>query len=57
MSSIPASEEQQNQKKIPIIRKIDEHLKIIVDKTGIQGKYIYNVSFRNIIIIYSCWIF
>ena len=40
MSSIPASEEQQNQKKNPIIRKIDEHLKIIVDKTGIQGKYI-----------------
>lgn len=39
MSSVPASEPQ-NQQKNPIIKKIDEHLKIIVDKTGIQGKYI-----------------
>ena len=39
MSSVPASEPQ-NQQKNPIIKKIDEHLKIIVDKTGIKGKYI-----------------
>ena len=39
MSSVPASEPQ-NQQKNPIIKKIDEHLKIIVEKTGIQGKYI-----------------
>ena len=39
MSSVPASEPQ-NQQKNPIIKKIDEHSKIIVDKTGIQGKYI-----------------
>ena len=39
MSSVPASEPQ-NQQKNQIIKKIDEHLKIIVDKTGIQGKYI-----------------
>ena len=39
MSSVPASEPQ-NQQKNPIIKKIDEHLKLIVDKTGIQGKYI-----------------
>ena len=31
MSSVPASEPQ-NQQKNPIIKKIDEHLKIIVDK-------------------------
>ena len=35
-SKIRISNNQQN----PILKKVDENLKIIVDKTGIQGKYI-----------------
>jgi receptor expression-enhancing protein 5/6 len=38
-SKIRISNQQQN----PILKKIDEHLKIIVDKTGIPAKYIMSV--------------